>query len=773
MLGDVRIQLSPELHVVPRSDWPEAFRRSQDDTWVAALSAPGLRANSRLVDRPTQCFLELFRQPTTITDAVLRTVERDGGDPAEVLESAVSLLESLLRAGLATADADAGAAPVTRVPLAPGTVIHDCEIQQVLHFLADTQVYRVRWDGRDCVLKTVSAEATWQKAAIRNEAAALSKITHPAVPLMLGGDTERDEPYLILQLRSGQHCTSAATALRRLPMPGSRIRLLDILARITEIYGSLHAQGVIHGDVQQRNVLVEPETSEVSVLDFGFARQVTGEAFGAAGAPVGGVEFYRAPELRADPGAYPRATTASEQYAVGCLCFELVTGSFPFDRTQTLEKFRLGAYAPPRSFAATSARGWPDLEAILGRSLSASPGARYPSMADLAAELGELRERLSASEPTRYRHLVSGYEVLSDAQGALRQLYPPLASANYGAAGLAFACYRRAQASGDGALLASALSWARAARAISSSPQAFSNTALGIAPDTVGPASLYHSALGVHLVEAIVAHASGEAWVPALRRMLECLAVTSSRQDLTTGSAGQLLACAHVLSALPAGNRTSALRSAGDAILDSLWERPHRLRDEVIGSQQPYLGIAHGWAGVLLATFTWCRLRHRPVPRRAIQLLSELIAAADQTDAAEAWWPRIHGSREPPWRGWCHGSAGHVILMCEISRSLGPDYIALAQAAARHARKITSNDVSLCCGLAGVAYAQLSVYRVTGSEEWLRSAVALSRRAQSQQHPESLTANSLYKGPLALATLGADVAAPASSVMPLCEVERS
>jgi eukaryotic-like serine/threonine-protein kinase len=776
MLGDVRLQLSAQLHIVPRADWSDVFRQRQPGKWTAALSAPLLRTSSRLIDEPTRRFLELFREPTAVTNAVLRAAKQQNGDPVEILESAVPLLESLLRSRLLV-HVDASRSPdlPAAISAEPGTVIHDWEVVRPLRVLADTQVYLATRAGRKCVLKVVSSHATWQKAAIRNEAAALSMISHPAVPFIIDGNVDLDQPYLALQQRAGQHCTSAGAALRRLPMPTSRVRMLEILARITEIYADLHDIGVIHGDVQPRNLLVDSAVPDVSVLDFGFATHTNGDAFGSAGAPRGGVESYRAPELFINGGGFRAATAASEQYAVGCLCFELATGTFPFDRMVSSEEFRLRlSDTSPRGFGAAGARGWTDLEAALADSLNKTPDTRYASMRDFAACIGALRDQAISAQPSRPRRSVEVPAVAPIDEGLTSLLYPPLASINYGAAGVAYSLYRRAQADQDGAILASALSWSRTARTLAAQPGAFTNTALGIDVDTVGTAGLYHSPVGVHLVEAMIAYAADEPWEPALAQMLNALTPNVARLDLATGRAGQLLACGHALSALQHHSSTVALRAAGDAALSALWERDWRLVDDVPGCGLPYVGVAHGWAGILFATFTWCRLRDRGVPKGAIRLLADLVDETRQTRPDEAWWPRLggRGAELSPWSGWCHGSAGYALLFCEISRSLGSDYVALAEAAARHAERITGLNISLCCGLAGVAYALLAVYRSTASEMWLRKAHELARRARENGRPEDLIINGLYKGSIALPTLEADLRAPASAVMPLFEVER-
>jgi eukaryotic-like serine/threonine-protein kinase len=771
MLGDVRVQLRPDVQIVPRAQWPSAFDGHPAE-WTAALSAPSLRTTSRLIDEPTRRFLELLREPTAVTAAVLRTAEQYGGDPVEILESAVPLLESLLRSQLVTC---MDGTPAKAAAAAPGTILHYWEVLAPLHVVADTQVYLAARDGHECVLKVISRDATWQKVALRNEAAALAQISHPAVPLLIDGDPDLDEPYLVLQRRTGRHCTSAASHLRRQPMPMSRVSLLALLARITRTYAELHERDVIHGDVQPRNVLANLDPLEISILDFGFAARTDGTAYGAAGAPRGGVDCYRAPELWTGAGRFHAATLASEQYAIGCLCFELATGTFPFDRTVSTEQFRLTVTSTQaRTFTAIGVRGWPDLETVLRPALARDPADRYASLRGLAEAVAAVAQRAAGAEPERPRRAVRAPVVAQPASELTSQLYPPLASINYGAAGIGYAWYRKAQAEQDGALLASALTCARTATQLTSAPGAFTNSVLGIEVDTVGTASLYHSVLGVHLAEAIIAYMADEPWQPGLRRMLGALDPGDGRLDVTTGRAGQLLACAHALAVLPREGTTD-LRDAGDAALDALWERDWRLADAVPGCGVAYLGAAHGWAGVLFATFTWCRLRSRDVPRGASSLLAELIDQARQTRPAEAWWPRLYageGETSAPWHGWCHGSAGHVLLMCEVSRSLGPEYLKLAAATGRHAARVPSLNTSLCCGLAGVSYALLALYRSTAAEDWLHQAAGLTRRGLDRGQPEPLMTNSLYKGPLALSVLNSDLRAPASAVMPMFEAER-
>ena len=154
--------------------------------------------------------------------------------------------------------------------------------------------------------------------------------------------------------------------------------------------------------------------------------------YGAAGAPRGGVDCYRAPELWADGGRFHAATLASEQYAIGCLCFELATGTFPFDRTLSTQQFRLAITSTQaRTFADVGVRGWPDLETALRPALAADPALRYASMRELADAVAALAQQAAAAEPGRPRRPVRAPAIAQTASELTRKLYPPLASVNY------------------------------------------------------------------------------------------------------------------------------------------------------------------------------------------------------------------------------------------------------------------------------------------------------------------------------------------------------
>jgi len=348
---------------------------------------------------------------------------------------------------------------------------------------------------------------------------------------------------------------------------------------------------------------------------------------------------------------------------------------------------------------------------------------------------------------------------------------PPFVSVNIGAAGIAYAIYRLARSRGD--LLALASAWVRKAFALSSNAKAYYDPDWGLTPERVGQVSLFHSACGLHCVDALVRLALGD--VGGSARAIEAF-VRASRgpcdnPDLTLGAASLLLGYAELVESAGASSLLdlTLLRKRGDEIADGLSEI---LRSEQIAtsSRIRYLGIAHGWAGLVFALLRWTRAMGRSAQPLLAAKLDELAELAIPHEGGVCWTTQNNSSSLMP--GWCHGTAGYTMLFALAHEVLRvPRHADLAERAAESAWNIQTANGSLCCGNGGNGYAFLAAYRLTGARVWLERARGAARRAW--RHPSTfLFRDSLYKGALGVALLASELERPAMAAMPLVEPAR-
>ncbi|HLU66489.1 MAG TPA: serine/threonine-protein kinase, partial [Kofleriaceae bacterium] len=240
---------------------------------------------------------------------------------------------------------------------------------------------------RDVALKLIRRNLARDPETISRldrEARVQQMIRHPNVARLYGGGiTDRNEPYLVVELLEGRSLRDVIKMEGRVEPARAAGYAWQALQGLTAI----HAAGVMHRDLKPANLMLQPSgdaIERVVLIDFGFAALEGGGRLTAQGHVVGSLAYLPPERLMGEQG-----DERSDLYALGIVLYELVTGRRPFIAADDLEliNLHLDAQPVPPSRVAPEAGVPPALEAIILRALSKSPADRPPSAAAMAADL--------------------------------------------------------------------------------------------------------------------------------------------------------------------------------------------------------------------------------------------------------------------------------------------------------------------------------------------------------------------------------------------------
>src|SRR5260370_509460 len=153
------------------------------------------------------------------------------------------------------------------------------------------------------------------------EAKLLEQLKHPHILPIYDVGIEDDSPYMVAEYASkGSLRTLIKRHTRR---PVALEEGLRILAQIGEALQHAHQQGIVHRDLKPENILFNGN-GEALLGDFGIATVL--ETASIKHVDASGTPPYMAPEQFQNT-----ISKESDQYALGCIAYELFTGERPFN----------------------------------------------------------------------------------------------------------------------------------------------------------------------------------------------------------------------------------------------------------------------------------------------------------------------------------------------------------------------------------------------------------------------------------------------------------
>ena len=207
--------------------------------------------------------------------------------------------------------------------------------------------------------------------------------------------------------------------LRQGPLPTGRAAA--ILSAVASALDAAHGAGLVHRDVKPGNILVdtrEGRPDHVYLSDFGIVKGAV-SSVALTGTGFIGTAAYSAPEQIQGQVVDGR----TDQYALACVTYELLTGAVPFERDQDVAMLLAHLSAPPPSLVSRR----PDLagavDQVLATAMAKAPEERYESCGAFADALREALglpayDRDPASVPARAAVAARHAGGAADAAGA-------------------------------------------------------------------------------------------------------------------------------------------------------------------------------------------------------------------------------------------------------------------------------------------------------------------------------------------------------------------
>ncbi|MBG0785448.1 MAG: serine/threonine protein kinase [Anaerolineaceae bacterium] len=247
---------------------------------------------------------------------------------------------------------------------------------------------------RDVALKLIRTEAIPPEQYDRlmkrfeREAKSQARFDHKNIVHVYDYGEVDGSPYLVMAFISG------GTLKERLHGPVDWRQAVRWLIPVAEALAYAHQRGIIHRDVKPANILFDEEGQPI-LTDFGIAKVLETNEATLTGTGLGvGTPEYMAPEQWQG-----KTSAATDQYALGVVLYELITGRKPYSADTPAAIILMQANEPLQSPSGLVKDIPPSVEKVLYKALARDPQDRYEDMEAFALALRGLLAEAETAEP--------------------------------------------------------------------------------------------------------------------------------------------------------------------------------------------------------------------------------------------------------------------------------------------------------------------------------------------------------------------------------------
>lgn len=239
-------------------------------------------------------------------------------------------------------------------------------------------------------------------ARLQREAKVLQRLDHPNILKVFRiGTIDFETYFLAMEYVEGSDLREVL-AQGRMPIGVAA----DVALQIAEAMCEAAEHGVIHRDLKPQNILVTKQDPSgallVKVADFGLSRTVSDATLQLGTLTREGVALGTPLYMSPEQCQAMRADTRADIYSLGCVLFEMITGSPPYDGETPAVVLMKQVHDPVPDLLNIVERGEgvAEMQRVIARAMAKDPRDRYQSFAEVVADLRPIAETRSLSKVT-------------------------------------------------------------------------------------------------------------------------------------------------------------------------------------------------------------------------------------------------------------------------------------------------------------------------------------------------------------------------------------
>jgi serine/threonine protein kinase len=217
--------------------------------------------------------------------------------------------------------------------------------------------------------------------SFEKEARTVAHLKHPHIVRVLDYDVDDETPFLVMDYAAGGTLRTRHPKGTILPLP----TIISYVKQIADALQYAHNQRLIHRDIKPENMLLG-EGGQLLLSDFGTALMAQSSRYQSTQEVIGTVAYMSPEHIQGHP------RPASDQYSLGIVVYEWLTGERPFHGSFT-EMCTQHMFAPPLPLRERVPTLPPAVEQVVLTALQKDPHRRFARVQAFAHALSAALDR--------------------------------------------------------------------------------------------------------------------------------------------------------------------------------------------------------------------------------------------------------------------------------------------------------------------------------------------------------------------------------------------